>query len=135
GELSKANLPFYRTRLLEQKDICFGNKGFYGTPLPLIPDIRKSEVSEGVVGKLLEIFGVAKKFERQVTLNKGPNKRSNRYLVFQYERLIKSVNGTIVRGNSDTPSHVVWEYNFYELSKVNLKKKDRKYLKKLARNY
>jgi hypothetical protein len=74
------------------------------------------EVSEGVVGTLLEIFGVSKRFDRQVTLFQGPNRRSNRYLTYQYTRLIKSLHGTMVKGASTSPSHVVWEYNFYKLS-------------------
>jgi hypothetical protein len=98
-----------------QKEIQ--NNWFLGPPLPLISDIRKSEVSEGVVGTLLEALGVIRKFERVVTLYAGPNRRSNRYLVHQYNRLIKSINGTPVKGNKSTPAHVVWEYNFYHISK------------------
>jgi hypothetical protein len=74
---------------------------------PNIPDIRKSEVSEGVVGQLLEALGVAKRFERVVTLHQGPNKRLNRYLVYQYTRLIKSINGTLVKGDSTKSAHVI----------------------------
>ncbi|HYT40827.1 MAG TPA: hypothetical protein VEP90_00645, partial [Methylomirabilota bacterium] len=83
------------------------NKGFYGTPLPLIPDIRKCEVSEGIVGTLLNAFGVSKRFGREITLHQGPNKRLNRYLVFQYKRLIKSIDGSTIKGTIDKPAHIV----------------------------
>jgi hypothetical protein len=115
-ELSMANDSTSRAKLLEDKEITFSSKGFYGTPLPLIPDIRKSEVSEGVVGQLLEALGVSKKFESIVTLQKGPNKRHNRYLGYQYRRLIKSIDGTLVQGNSDKQAHVIWKYNFYKIT-------------------
>jgi len=97
SDLSQTNPN--REALYKDKSFTFNNKGFYGTPLPLIPDIRKSEVSEGIVGTLLEAFGVAKRFDRQVTLSQGPNKRANRYLVYQYNRLIKSIDGTTVKGD------------------------------------
>jgi hypothetical protein len=106
GDFSKANPKEARANLLKDKDLCFGNKGFYGTPLPLIPDIRTSEVNEGVVGTLLEAFGIVKKFGRIVTLYQGPNRRSNRYLVFQYNRLIKTIDGAPCRGTVDTLAHI-----------------------------
>jgi hypothetical protein len=109
GDLSGTRSVDEIRKMKADKTIVFGSKGFYGTPLPLIPDIRKSEVSEGAVGILLEALGVShiKKFERYVTLTQGPNKRSNRYLRIQYKRLIKSIDGIIVPGDSNTPAHVV----------------------------
>jgi hypothetical protein len=136
GDFSQANTREARASLLKDKDICFGNKGFYGTPLPLIPDIRSCDVMDGTVGKLLEAFGVKKKFGRIVTLNKGPNRRSNRYLVLQYIRLIKSLDGSIVSGSVDTLSHVVWPVNFYKCSKsVGLTSVIRKSYRRRARIY
>jgi hypothetical protein len=85
----------------------FGSKGYFGLPLPLIPDIRATEVKEGTVGKLLEVFGVRKKYERQVELQKGPNRKANKYLLYQYNRLIKSLEGVKVQGNSSTPAKVI----------------------------
>ncbi|HYT42844.1 MAG TPA: hypothetical protein VEP90_10880 [Methylomirabilota bacterium] len=87
--------------------------------MPLLPDIRKSEVSGGTVGKLLEAFGIVKGFDRRVTLYQGPNKRKNRYLVYQYKRLIKSIDGELVKGTIDIPGHVVWSHNFYKLTDPN----------------
>jgi hypothetical protein len=100
----------------EDKQVTYGGKGFFGTPLPLIPDIRKTEVGLGLVGTLLEALGVSKKFERVVTLRKGPNKRINRYLIFQYRRLIKSINGNLVKSSSNRPAHVVWDYSIYKIT-------------------
>jgi hypothetical protein len=119
-DLSLANESESRSKTLDDKTVTFTGKGFFGPPLPLIPDIRKSEVSEGVVGQLLEALGVSKRFERVVTLSKGPNKRSNRYLVYQYKRLIKSIDGTLVKGDSNKPPHVIWAYNIYKLTNPNL---------------
>jgi hypothetical protein len=133
-ELSLVNDPINRKKLLEDKTLSFSSKGFYGTPLPLIPDIRKSEVSEGVVGQLLEALGVSKKFESIVTLSKGPNRRLNRYLVYQYKRLIKSIDGTLVEGNSSKSAHVIWKYNIYKITcpekKTDLEKMELLGLKK-----
>jgi hypothetical protein len=120
-DLSRFHDKLSRADLIKDKSICFSNKGFYGTPLPLIPDVRKTEVSQGIVGTLLEALGVGKKFERVVTLSQGPNKRLNRYLVYQYTRLIKSIDGTLVRGDVNKASHVIWKYNFYKLSDPSLK--------------
>jgi hypothetical protein len=96
-----------REKILLSNDVRFSDKGFYGTPLTLIPDVRKIEVEEGIVGQLLEAFGVGKTFERVVTLYKGPNKNLNRYLVYQYKRLIKSIDGVLVSGRVDEAAHVV----------------------------
>ncbi len=89
------------------------------------------------MGLLLEVFGIVKKFERRVTLHQGPNKRSNRYLVHQYTRLIKSIDGTMLKGDKSTMSNVVWQYDFYRLSSPNadLTNSQKKILRKKARTY
>lgn len=119
ADLSSANPKEERAKLLKDKELCFGNKGFYGSPLPLIPDIRSSDVTEGLVGGLLETFGVRKRFGRIVTLYQGPNRRANRYLVIHYNRLIKSIDGQTVKGSADTIAHIAWSYNFYSISKTD----------------
>jgi hypothetical protein len=75
--------------------------------MPLLRSILRSEVIDGAIGKLLETFGVTKKFDRRVILSRGPNKKANRYLVFQYKRLIKTIEGQTVQGTISTPAHVV----------------------------
>ena len=107
GDLSTTTDPQVRKELLEDKALTFNNKGFFGTPLPLIADIRTSEVREGITGKLLDALGISKRQGRIVTLRKGPNKRLNRYLVFQYTRLIKSIKGTLIKGDIEQSSHVL----------------------------
>ncbi len=119
SDLSKTRTEKELQDLFDDKSICWGSKGFFWTPLPLLPDIRKSEVSGGTVGKLLEAFGIVKGFDRRVTLYQGPNKRKNRYLVYQYKRLIKSIDGELVKGTIDIPGHVVWSHNFYKLTDPN----------------
>jgi hypothetical protein len=106
SDLSKARTP-QELKNAKESPGSFGNKGYYGLPLPLIPDIRSTEVKEGTVGKLLEAFGVKKKYDRQIELQKGPNKKANRYLIWQYTRLIKTLEGTKVKGTPDIPAHIV----------------------------
>jgi hypothetical protein len=114
GDLSAARSDEENKRVREAEG-TFGSKGFYGTPLPLIPDIRSSEVVDGVFSTLLESLGVRRKFDRNVVLYRGPNKKANRYLIFQYKRMIKTLEGQIVSGNPITPAHVVWKYDFYKI--------------------
>jgi hypothetical protein len=107
ADFSATRSPAERNSLSKRKEFFYGNKGFYGTSLPLISDIRKSEVSVGIVGALLEAYGVKRKFERTVTLHAGPNRKSNRYLVHEYNRLIKAMNGTPIKGDINIQAHVV----------------------------
>jgi hypothetical protein len=114
-DLSKART---RTELKNTREATgkFGNKGYYGLPLPLIPDIRATEVLDGAVGRLLEVFGVKRKYDRKVNQYSGPNRKANRYLIWQYKRLIKTLEGKTVEGNSTTAAHVIWKHNFYKIS-------------------
>jgi hypothetical protein len=116
SDLSHTRSAEDRQAQIEDKTIFFANKGYYGTPLPLIPDIRSAIVSEGKIGELLSALGVSKRFERYVTLKQGPNKRSNRYLTIQYERLIHSIDGSFVKGDHENMSHIHWTHNFYKLT-------------------
>jgi hypothetical protein len=137
SELSNTRPKEERESLYLDKNIRFSDKGFFGAPLPLIPDVRKTEVETGIVGLLLEAFGVNKTFERTVNLYKGPNKKFNRYLVFQYKRLINSIDGKLVNGTMDEASHIVWSHNFYKLTAADneMTSKERKILKKKVRKY
>lgn len=116
GDLSNVRTEDEREATMKASGI-FGGKGFFGTPLPLIPDIRSCEVKEGELGRLLEAFGVKRKFNRTVTLHKGPNSKANRYLIFQYKRMFKAIEATLVPGSVTTPAGVIWKYNFYKISK------------------
>jgi hypothetical protein len=80
ADLSKARTLVENKKTLEATG-SFGNKGYFGLPLPLIPDIRATEVIEGSVGKLLEVFGVKRKYDRTINLKRGPNRKANRYLI------------------------------------------------------
>jgi hypothetical protein len=137
GELSRVRPQSEIDKVIEDREVFFGSKGFYGSPLPLIPDIRESEVSEGIVSTLLSAFGISKRFGRVVTLTQGPNKRLNRYLVHQYKRLIKSIDGTLTKGDKFKPAEIVWSYDFYRLSALDsgASAKYRKHLRAKARKY
>jgi hypothetical protein len=71
------------------------SKGWLGTGLPLIPNISKSEVEVGTLSNVLELFGLKRREGTRVILYHGPNGRSNRYLRFQYQRLVFSIGGRI----------------------------------------
>jgi hypothetical protein len=57
--------------------------------------------------------------------------------VFQYKRLLKSIDATLVKGTIDTSSHVIWSHDFYKLSAPDsgVCAIDRKYLRTAARKY
>jgi hypothetical protein len=132
---SKANTDLIRLIHRGDKKVRYGDKGYFGTPLPLIPDIRRCEVEDGIVGKLLQAFGVKKSFNRKVTLFGGPNHRKNRYLRIHYTRLIQSIGGEMLESDSYTPAHVNWKNNYYKIDLEKLTRKERKLLKKNSRRY
>jgi hypothetical protein len=70
-------------------------KDFCGLPLRFLPDIRKSDIILGEGNKFLKLFGLSKRTWSIMTFYKGPNKKLNRYLNFQYTRLVKSIGGQI----------------------------------------
>lgn len=71
-------------------------KGYMGTPLPLLPDIRKAEVSVGTLHPVLDSFGITKKVGGEVHLYPGPNRKLNQYLIHEYKRMIKTIGGKVV---------------------------------------
>lgn len=70
-----------------------GSTTYLGTSLPLIPDIRSMSIIKGLRNLNLSLFGVAKyNKDTSITLLKGgPNGRLNRYLRYQYKRLLYSI--------------------------------------------
>lgn len=73
------------------------NKGFVGTSLPLLPNIRRADVKIGSLDFYLKLFGVSKRVGGTITLSGGPNRRANRYLRVQYMRMITAIFGVIRR--------------------------------------
>jgi hypothetical protein len=65
-------------KLLDQEEDARRLKGFYGTSLPLIPNIRNSSVDVGYVDPNLLIYGITKRKGTTVTLETGPNRALNR---------------------------------------------------------
>lgn len=68
---------------------------FINTSLPLIPDIRKSSTELGERNQFLGLFGISVRVGSKVKLEKGPNKRANRYLVYMYLKMLRAIFGTI----------------------------------------
>lgn len=68
---------------------------YYNTSLPLIPNIRHLSVQEKCHDVFLNLFGIkSRKCESDgnlVILRSGPNKRANRYLKYQYSRLMNQL--------------------------------------------
>lgn len=138
-----------------------GGSKFLGLPLPLLPDISKSQVEVGVDQEVLKIYGIKQRADTKVSLWKGPNRKSNRYLKFQYARMIQSIGGTLqktgkasltVKTNFDLdsikrlgpqedkfgrtiPRKVVWTFKIRELMKSSLSRVERKALKKRSETY
>jgi hypothetical protein len=110
------------------------NKGFAGTSLPLFPDIRNIIVEAGALSRVLSLFGVKKQVGRSISLLKGPNHRSNRYLRFQYTRLIKSIGGVVCR-SSNGPAFVKWKIIFRKLDNSKLTNKQKKLYRKKCKTF
>lgn len=68
---------------------------FLSTPLPLFADIRSASVEVGKLSKFFSWFGISLKEGGRVSLFKGPNGRANRYLRFQYIRMLKALGAKI----------------------------------------
>jgi hypothetical protein len=85
------------------------HKGFYGTSLPLIPNIRNSIVEVGSVNPLLFLFGIQKRKGTTVTLFTGPNGAPNKYLRYQYRRAILSIGGTFNGKSNSVTWTKIWK--------------------------
>jgi hypothetical protein len=85
-------------------------KGFAGTSLMLFPNVRETKVDLGEKSSWFGLFGIDKRVGTLITMYLGPNRRTNRYLTYQYIRLIKSIGGEIVketRFSEHTQTHYV----------------------------
>lgn len=82
-----------------------GGSRFWGLPLPLLPDISLSSVEVGEEGSLLKLYGIKQREGTIVQLAKGPNRKANRYLKFQYIRLLESLGGTIFPEDNSKTLH------------------------------
>lgn len=70
------------------------NAGHYlNTCLPLIPEIRQMTVIKGLRDLTLSLFGIVR-YRRETSINVlegGPNRKANRYLRYQYKRLLSYI--------------------------------------------
>jgi hypothetical protein len=85
--------------IYEPKEICtddHSGRGFAGTSLRLFPNVRETKIDLGEESVWFKIFGINKRVGTVVTMWLGPNRRLNRYLSFQYTRLIGSIEGEVV---------------------------------------
>jgi hypothetical protein len=71
------------------------SKGFAGTALKLFPNVRDTRIEVGEECSWFKLFGINRRSKTLVTMYMGPNRRLNRYLSYQYTRLINSIGGTI----------------------------------------
>lgn len=72
-----------------------GRSRFLGLPLPLLPDISTSHVAVGGDNPTLRAYGINQRKDTEVALYKGPNRKANRYLKWQYIRMLESIGGTL----------------------------------------
>lgn len=118
---------------------------FVNTSLPLLPDIRKASVDKGKYSKFFELFGLKLRVDSETILEKGPNKKANRYLRYNYIRMVKSLFGTvefasvkrtfIIKGEptlmkTSIPIHVSWDLVHRAVRLDLLTRKERKLYKK-----
>lgn len=88
-------------------------KGFAGTSLKLLPNVRDSKIELGDPHEWFKLFGINKRVGTIITMYLGPNCRQNRYLTFQYKRLFKSIGGSVELGtdwDSELNKAVVKKY-------------------------
>lgn len=87
--------------VLKDRDVLKG--GYRGTPLPILPDIRKAEVDVGTSTPWLLEYGINKMEGKEIRLFPGPNKKLNRYLTHEYNRMISIIGGQVhpARGPSN----------------------------------
>lgn len=138
-----------------------GGSRFLGLPLPLLPDISKSQVEVGVDHEVLKVYGIKQRADTKVLLWKGPNRKANRFLKFQYARMIQSIGGTLhktgepsltTKTNFDLasitklgpqedkfgrtiPRAVVWNFKLRKLQSQQLSRVEKKALKGRTETY
>jgi len=66
---------------------------YLNTCLPLIPDVRQMSVIKGLKDLSMSIFGISRFFKESSIIEQGggPNGRANRYLKYQYKRLLTRI--------------------------------------------
>jgi hypothetical protein len=115
-------------------DNCSG-KGFCGTTLRLLPNVRDSKVDLGEHSSWFKLFGMDKRLGTKLYMYLGPNIRLNRYLSYQYERMFKSIDGSIQREthlNAETnitfiKKSVKWETQLKNVKGKSWRKKSNKF--------
>jgi hypothetical protein len=66
---------------------------YLNTCLPLIPDVRQMSVIKGLKDLAISLFGISR-FDKESSIivqGGGPNGRANRYLKYQYKRLLTRI--------------------------------------------
>jgi len=92
---------------------------YYNTSLPLIPDIRSLSIQEKSHDNFLNLFGIRTRLGEiggnQIILKGGPNGRANRYLKYQYSRLLPLIGAYKCLNKKETEiSEYKWFYNALE---------------------
>lgn len=80
-----------------QPSMMAGSGGckFLGLPFPLLPDISTSHVAVGGDNPVLKPYGISQREDTVVSLFQGPNRKANRYLKWQYIRMLSSIGATL----------------------------------------
>lgn len=138
-----------------------GGSKFLGLPLPLLPDISTSHVAIGGDNPVLKAYEISQRKDTCVTLFKGPNRKANRYLKWQYIRMLRSMGATLNPGvvgklqeetdfdmdivkrigktydehNREISPHIYWTLNLRDLANKELSRSDRKALKQRTNTY
>jgi hypothetical protein len=79
---------------------------YCNTSLPLIPDIRSLSIQESAHDLFLSLFKIrTRKSEdigSKIVLRGGPNGRRNRYLKYQYKRLLELIGAFLTLNKNET---------------------------------
>lgn len=156
---SRLEQPPYQ---MKPSEMGIGGGGkFLGLPLPLLPDISKSEVTIGEDNSVLKVYGISQREDTEVVLFKGPNRKANRYLKHQYTKMLESIGGTIdpgqatgsVQGSTKLnlsytpegghvdkfgrkiPPSIIWSLKLRELVGMPLKRADKQALKRRIKTF
>jgi len=81
------------TSVLKNGSNSSNSTNYLNTCLPLIPDVRQMSVIKGLKDLALSFYGISR-FVKETSIieqSGGPNGRANRYLKYQYKRLLTRI--------------------------------------------
>jgi hypothetical protein len=102
------------TQSIQKGGFSRNSTNYLNTSLPLIPDVRQMSVIKGLKDLAISLFGI-NRFHRDTSIliqGGGPNGRANRYLRYQYKRLLTRIEALprVLDPNKDP--EIIWNIDF-----------------------